>query len=175
SALDEKVVKPNFVRKAMALAASVAFTAGLLVGQINWGNILVPPAQASLSDTAIKHVIHEEAFVRHLDENVPSSQINAKMSPFHYQFSDNFPYHVYYLNHCGFGEANALHMVFQGVKGKVTLFITGISSQQTADFEKDGMTGIVQPVGSTSMILVGEQGEDIDAIATKLAPMLKPM
>ncbi|MDG2667027.1 DUF3379 family protein, partial [Vibrio parahaemolyticus] len=124
---------------------------------------------------AIKHVIHEEAFVRHLDENVPSSQINAKMSPFHYQFSDNFPYHVYYLNHCGFGKANALHMVFQGVKGKVTLFITGISSQQTADFEKEGMTGIVQPVGSTSMILVGEQGEDIDAIATKLAPMLKPM
>ncbi len=175
SALDEKVAKPNFVRKAMALAASVAFTAGLLVGQINWGNILVPPAQASLADTAIKHVIHEESFVRHLDENVPSSQINAKMSPFHYQFSDNFPYHVYYLNHCGFGEANALHMVFQGVKGKVTLFITGISSQQTADFEKDGMTGIVQPVGSTSMILVGEQGEDIDAIATKLAPMLKPM
>ncbi len=175
SALDEKVVKPNFVRKAMALAASVAFTAGLLVGQINWGNILVPPAQASLADTAIKHVIHEESFVRHLDENVPSSQINAKMSPFHYQFSDNFPYHVYYLNHCRFGETNALHMVFQGVKGKVTLFITGISSQQTADFEKEGMTGIVQPVGSTSMILVGEQGEDIDAIATKLAPMLKPM
>ncbi len=38
SALDEeKVVRPNFVRKAMALAASIAFTAGLLVGQVNWG------------------------------------------------------------------------------------------------------------------------------------------
>ncbi len=40
SALDEeKVVRPNFVRKAMALAASIAFTAGLLVGQVNWGEM----------------------------------------------------------------------------------------------------------------------------------------
>ncbi|EGR1563577.1 DUF3379 domain-containing protein [Vibrio alginolyticus] len=176
SALDEeKVVRPNFVRKAMALAASIAFTAGLLVGQVNWGNVLVSPAQASLADTAMKHVIHEEPFVRHLDEDVPSSQINAKMSPFHYQFSENFPYHVYYLNHCGFGESNAVHMVFQGPKGKVTLFITGIPSEQSADFSKDGMTGIVQPVGSSSLILVGEEGENIDAIATTLASMIKPM
>ncbi|MCQ6508078.1 DUF3379 domain-containing protein, partial [Vibrio parahaemolyticus] len=60
-------------------------------------------------------------------------------------------------------------------KGKVTLFNTGNSSQQSADFEKDGMTGIVKPVVSNSMILVGEQVEDIDDIATKLAPILKPM
>lgn len=33
---DEKVIRPQFVRKAMAIAASVAFTAGLLVGQIQW-------------------------------------------------------------------------------------------------------------------------------------------
>ncbi|MBE8572550.1 DUF3379 domain-containing protein, partial [Vibrio sp. OPT46] len=42
-------------------------------------------------------------------------------------------------------------------------------------FSKDGMTGIVQPVGSSSLILVGEEGENIDAIATTLASMIKPM
>ncbi|WP_262365066.1 DUF3379 domain-containing protein, partial [Vibrio cholerae] len=54
---DEKVIRPQFVRKAMAIAASVAFTAGLLVGQIQWGNLLISPAQASLSDMAVQHVI----------------------------------------------------------------------------------------------------------------------
>ncbi|MGR5470678.1 DUF3379 family protein, partial [Vibrio astriarenae] len=92
------VIRPTLARKALALAASVAFTAGLLIGQLNWGNIIAPPAQASLAETAMKHVAHEEAFIRHLNENVPNSQINAKMSPFDYQFTDGFPYHVYYLN-----------------------------------------------------------------------------
>lgn len=175
SALEDKVVKQTFARKAMALAASVAFTAGLLVGQINWGNIFVTPAQATLADTAIKHVQHEEPFVRHLDEDVPSGFINAKLSPLQFQFKKNFPYHVYYLNHCGFGESNAVHMVFQGSKGKVTMFITGIPSEKTIDFNKDGLSGIVQPINAASMILVGQQGEDMEALASELTPLIQPM
>ncbi|MFV8458227.1 DUF3379 domain-containing protein [Vibrio owensii] len=173
---DEKIVRPNFARKAMALAASVAFTAGLLVGQINWGNVIVSPAQASLADTAMKHVVAEEPFVRNIDEDVSNKQVNAKMMPFHYQLNGDFPYHVYYLNHCGFGETNnALHMVFQGKEGKVTMFVTDVKSDQKVDFDKDGMSGVVKPVGKASMILVGNSGEDVEAIAAKLAPMMEPM
>lgn len=173
---DDKIVRPNFARKAMALAASVAFTAGLLVGQINWGNVIVTPAQASLADTAMKHVVAEKEFVNQLDENVSHRQVNAKMMPFHYQINGDFPYHVYYLNHCGFGESNnALHMVFQGKEGKVTMFVTDVKSDQKVDFDKDGMNGVVKPVGSASMIIVGNSAEDVDAIAAKLAPMMEPM
>ncbi|HAT8500117.1 TPA: DUF3379 domain-containing protein [Vibrio vulnificus] len=174
-ASDDKIVRPNFVRKAMALAASFAFTAGLLVGQINWGNLIVLPAQASLADTAMKHVVAESGFVRHIDEQVTSVQINAKLSPLEYYFDANFPYHVYYLNHCGFGHANALHMIFQGDKGKITLFIAPIKSPAEADFAKDGMNGIIVPIGDTSLILVGENGEDTKKFAEKLAPMIKPL
>ncbi|CAH1533435.1 Chemotaxis protein [Vibrio rotiferianus] len=176
NALDEdNVVRPNFARKAMALAASVAFTAGLLVGQINWGNVVVSPAQASLADTAIEHVIAEEPFVKALNEDVSSKQVNAKMMPFHYQFKKSFPYHVYYLNHCGFADSHALHMVFEGSKGKVTMFITQVESDATVGFDKDGMTGVVKPVGANSMILVGESGEDVETIADKLATLIQPM
>ncbi len=173
--IEDKVVRPNFARKAMALAASVAFTAGLLVGQINWSNIIVSPAHATLADTAVQHVINEEPFVSHLDEDVSSAFINAKLSPLHFQFNKNFPYHVYYLNHCGFGSSNALHMVFQGKKGRVTMFITGIPSKQASDFDKEGLSGMVQPIGSASMILVGQQGEDITAIAEALMPIIQAM
>ncbi|MBF4335976.1 MULTISPECIES: DUF3379 domain-containing protein [Vibrio] len=168
------VIRPTFAKQAMTLAASIAFVFGLLVGQINWRNVLIPPAQASLMDTAIKHVIDEEGFVNQLDEQVNSTQINAKMLPFAYQLSSNFPYHVYYLNHCGFGKANALHMVFQGESGKVTLFFTGIASEQAVNFNEQGMAGIIEPVGDASLILVGENGEDVTNIAKKLMPMLKP-
>jgi len=175
SAAESNVVRPNFARKAMAMAASVAFVAGLLVGQINWGNFVVSPAQASLASTAMKHVVDEKPFVAHLDEQVQSNQINAKMMPFDHQLSETFPYHVYYLNHCGFGKSNALHMVFQGEKGKVTLFLTGIPSDKAVDFNKDGMAGIVEPMGDTSLILVGDEGENVAKIAESIANIIKPM
>lgn len=175
NAVEDKVIKQSFARKAMALAASVAFTAGLLVGQVNWGKIFVTPAQATLADTAIEHILHEEPFVRHLDEDVPSGFINAKLAPMQFQFNNNFPYHVYYLNHCGFGESNAVHMVFRGTKGKVTLFITGIPSEKTIDFDKNGLSGIIQPINAASLILVGQRGEDMHALARELTRLIQPM
>ncbi|WP_165310688.1 DUF3379 domain-containing protein [Vibrio ziniensis] len=164
----------NFARKAMAMAASIAFVFGLLVGQVNWGKILVPPAQASLVDIAIKHVVDEEGFVSNLDEQVSSRQINAKLLPFAYKFSENFPYHVYYLNHCGFGHANALHMVFQGESGKVTLFVTGVQSDVNGHFNKDGMSGMVESIGNKSLILVGNSSENMRKIADNIIPLLTP-
>tara|TARA_Y100001960_G_scaffold330405_1_gene424353 strand:+ start:869 stop:1600 length:732 start_codon:yes stop_codon:yes gene_type:complete len=174
NAQESNVIRPNFARRAMAMAASIAFVAGLLVGQVNWGNIVVTPAQASLASTAMKHVVAEKPFVSDLDEQVKSSQINAKMAPFSHALSAHFPYHVYYLNHCGFGQSNALHMVFQGEKGKVTLFLTGIASDKASDFAEDGMVGIVEPIGNTSMILVGDEGEDVAKIAESIADIIKP-
>ncbi|OEF04950.1 DUF3379 domain-containing protein [Vibrio genomosp. F10] len=163
------VIRPNFVKRSMAMAASVAFAFGLLAGQLNWGNLLVSPAQASLAETAVKHVIDERDFISPLDERVGLFQINAKMQPFKMKFESDFPYHVYYLNHCGFGDSNALHMVFEGEHGKVTLFITNISQADRKVFDQKGMTGVVEPLANASLIVVGEEGENVAKIAEKLA------
>ncbi|WP_375750841.1 DUF3379 domain-containing protein [Vibrio sp. HN007] len=168
-------VKPSFTKRALAMAATVAFTAGVLIGQVNWSPLLVNPAYAGLASTAMEHVEHESPFTDKLDERVTSNQINAKLAPFSYQFTEAFPYHVYYLNHCGFGESNALHMVFQGEKARVTLFVTNIGSENELDFSKDGMSGVVIPVDGSSMILVGTDGEDIQKIASVLTPIIQPM
>ena len=166
--------KRTFSKQMMAMAASVAFAAGLLLGQINWTPLLVNQAQASLADTAVEHVVHEAPFINKLDEQVSSTQINAKLQPFAYQFTQTFPYHVYYLNHCGFGTSNALHMVFKGERGRVTLFVTNIETEQAFDFNKDGMSGVVIPIDNSSMILLGEEEEDIHKISSKLSPIIKP-
>ncbi len=170
----DNVTTINFARRAMAMAASIAFVFGLIVGQVNWGKLLVPPAQASLVDIAIKHVVDEEGFVSNLDEQVSSRQINAKLLPFAYKFTENFPYHVYYLNHCGFGHSNALHMVFQGENGKVTLFLASVQSDINGHFNKDGMSGMVESIGDKSLILVGNNNENMRKIADNLLPLLSP-
>ncbi len=166
--------KKSFTKQMLAMAASAAFAAGLIIGQVNWTPLLIGSAHASLADTAVEHVIHESPFVNNLDEKVNSTQINAKLRPFAYQFTETFPYHVYYLNHCGFGNSNALHMVFQGEQGRITLFVTNIGTEQAIDFNKDGMSGIVVPIEGSSVILVGEEGEDIQRIAANLTSIIKP-
>ena len=169
-----KPEKHLFSRQMLAMAASVAFAFGIVIGQINWSSLLVTEAHANLADTAIEHVVHEAPFINKLDEKVNSQQINTKLQPFTYQFTENFPYHVYYLNHCGFGSSIALHMVFQGQKGKVTLFMTNITSEKSIDFNKDGLSGIIIPIENSSLILVGDEGENITALSKQLSSIIKP-
>lgn len=169
---EESETKPSAGKRSFALAASVAFAFGLLVGQLNWGNLVVPPAQASLANTALQHVADESPFTDLLDEQVTSAQINTKLQPFAYQFNQDFPYHVYYLNHCGFGQSNALHMVFQGEVGKITLFITNIPSSENQEFSQEHLSGVVSQLGNSSLILVGESGENVVKIAQRLIPMI---
>ncbi len=164
----------TFTKRMLTVAASVAFAAGLFIGQINWAPLLVSSAHATLASTAVEHVMHEAPFIAKLDEAVTATQINAKLQPFSYRFSGDFPYHVYYLNHCGFGTSNALHMVFQGSKGKVTLFVTNIRSEQSFDFSKEDMSGLIIPIENASIILVAESDENIQEIATIVTPMIQP-
>ncbi|MPW35399.1 DUF3379 domain-containing protein [Vibrio sp. B1Z05] len=172
---ETNVVRPNFAKRSFAIAASVAFAVGVLVGQFNLTPNIVSNAHASLADTAVQHVIDERPFTDQLDEQVKSSQINTKLTPFAYQFTESFPYHVYYLNHCGFGSSNALHMVFQGEKGRITLFITNVSSDHSVNFHENKLSGAVMPIGSASMILVGEEGENVTDIAKRLSEIIKPL
>lgn len=173
--IEETPFTRSVMKRTMALAASVAFAAGLLVGQINWTPLVISPAHASLADTAMQHVVDESPFINPLDEKVSSKQINMKLKPFDFAFTDNFPYQVYYLNHCGFGDSNAMHMVFQGEKGRVTMFVTRVDSDSTQSFQKNGMNGTITPLEGASMVLVGEAGEDVAKIAEVLMPIIKPI
>lgn len=164
----------HFSRRAFALAASVIFTFGLLIGQINWGNIIVQPAHASLDQMAMHHITEEEPFIDGVNEGNNEQEIRAKLNVYAYDLHGEFPYHIYYLNHCGFSkEHHALHMVFQGQKGRVTAFISNISANETSQFEQGVMQGEITPLTQGSLVLVGEKGEDIAALSQKIAPMIQ--
>ncbi|WP_089137405.1 DUF3379 family protein [Vibrio rumoiensis] len=164
----------HFSRRAFALAASVIFTFGLLIGQINWGSIIIQPAHASLDQMAMHHIIEEEPFIDGVNEGNNEQEIRAKLNVCSYSLDGEFPYHIYYLNHCGFShDHHALHMVFRGQKGRVTAFISNIEAKESSQFNQGGMQGEITPLPQGSLVLVGEKGEDIAALSQKIAPMFK--
>ncbi len=169
---DEKVIRPQFVRKAMAIAASVAFTAGLVVGQIQWGNLLISPAQTSLSAMAVQHVIHEEGFVNRLDEQADMQQINAKMRPLPTKWKVIFLITSITSTIVVLVKTMPYIWYFK-VKRQSNSVLTPIHSAQSSLFKQDGMAGIIEPACYASLILVGEKDETLTNMANKLMPMIQ--
>ena len=153
-------------RALIAMAASVAFVFGIFVGQFNQG-INISNPQLEIAQIAMDHVRHEAPFIEGIDESVTLNQVNAKLTPFGPSFS-NMPGHVYYVNHCGFGEKVALHMVMDSPQGKVTVFVVPEQSPDMTQFNDQSMQGVVMPVQNASLIVVGEKGQDVAPIAKNL-------
>jgi hypothetical protein len=151
--------KPKSNRFHMAIAASVALAVGIMIGQFN--HFALPSAQAAgIGQIALQHVHTEAPFVNTVDESVSLQQVNAKLLPFGPSLS-NLPGHVSYVNHCGFGDKNALHMVMDTPQGKVTVFIVPEVSKTMTAFNDKQMDGIVMPIKNASLIVVGEKGQDV--------------
>lgn len=164
----------NLSRQMFALAASVIFTFGLIIGQVNWGNVVVQPAHASLDRMALHHIKEEEPFLEGINEANAEQEMRSKLGVYSYHLTNDFPYHIFYLNHCGFSdEHHALHMIFQGKKGRVTAFISNIKAPKKQQFTQSDMHGEITPLTQGSLILVGETGEDIKALSERIAPMFQ--
>lgn len=160
--------KKTYKTKAfLGLAASVVFLAGLFVGQFT-GFINPATSQPKLAQMALEHIHQESPFINGIDEAVSLTQVNAKLTPFGTQFND-LPGHVYYVNHCGFGDQNALHMVMDTAQGKITVFLVPtdtVSSLTT--FADNNMQGVVLPAHNADLIVVGKKGLDITPVAQRL-------
>ncbi|WP_064602499.1 DUF3379 domain-containing protein [Photobacterium sp. J15] len=158
--------KRNKTRFHLAIAASVAFVFGLLVGQVNF---LPAPVQTSsdVAHVALEHIYAEAPFIDSIDEAVSLQQVNAKLNPFGSEFN-NLPGHIYYVNHCGFGNKNALHMVMATDSGKVTVFVVPEKSPNMTSFNDNKMQGVVMPLQNASLIVVGDKGQNIAPVAKRL-------
>ncbi|MEL6115296.1 DUF3379 domain-containing protein [Photobacterium sp. SP02] len=158
------------VRRHLAIAASVAFLCGLLIGQFQPGFSLSPAED--MGQIALAHIYNEAPFVDQVDEGVSLTQVNAKLKPFGPELS-GLPSHVYYLNHCGFNGSGALHMVIGGKHGKITVFVVPQSSNAMKSFEDGKMRGVVMPSQNASLIVVGNKGEDVMPVAEQLKDAMR--
>ncbi|MGF1690390.1 DUF3379 family protein [Photobacterium kagoshimensis] len=168
--------KPKTTRVHLAIAASIAFAFGVFTGQfdqiISNADVTHSAKATSLGKIALTHVHDEAPFIATIDESVKLSQVNAKLRPFGTELS-SLPGHVYYVNHCSFGDQNALHMVIDTPAGKVTVFVVPEQSPAAVNFNDKTMGGVLLPLQKASLIVVGDKGVDVNPVAKTLKSELQ--
>ncbi len=158
----------------VALAASVAFAFGIMLGQFNWSHAIPAAHASSLEQIALSHVVNEAPFVATIDENVTLTQVNAKLAPFGQQMNELMG-HITYVNHCGFGDTAAMHMVMQTPNGEVTIFLVPTQSSDMSSFEDELNKGVLLPLENSSLIVVGDKSHTLSPIVDTIRANLSQM
>ncbi|PJG60072.1 DUF3379 family protein [Aeromonas cavernicola] len=154
----------------LAIAASIAFILGM---STRWIEGLGSPT-LSLADVAMAHLHTEAPFISRLDERVNLSAINAKMGAYGATLLGMGGLKVTYVNHCSFYQGPALHMVMQGQKGPVTLFLVPKHLPLTvpATFAEGTLKGEIVPLKGANMVLIGDRQEPLTPMADQLQSRL---
>ncbi len=143
----------------LALAASVAITAGLLINFMQFSS-----AYNNLGDYALAHVYHEQEYFSNSDESrVTLTSLNEKMAAFDGSFSESVG-NLLFADYCRFDGMKSLHLVFQGETSPVTVFVVPKNDQLTFNkkFDDKKLFGESIDFKSANVIVVGDKNESLN-------------
>ncbi|PKF51760.1 DUF3379 family protein [Enterovibrio nigricans] len=162
--------KPKFH---LAIAASVAFVFGIMLGQFNWQTLPTGTTNQNLGQIALQHYYNEHGFTQDIFEGATIQQVNAKLSPLGETFNGALPGQVSYLNHCSFDDRHAVHMVLQSESGEdFTVFVVPQRSPAMEKYTDGNMEAVSLPANNSSVIVVGKEGSSIMPLAKELTKHL---
>ncbi|MBV7298587.1 DUF3379 family protein [Enterovibrio paralichthyis] len=163
--------KPKFH---LAIAASIAFVFGILLGQFNWQSLPTSPNAASLGQIALAHYYNESPFTDAASEGATLRQVNAKLAPLGVLFNGQMPGEIAYVNHCSFDNKAALHMVLKEENGETyTVFVVPDSANKTEVYSDGKMEAVSLPAAhNSSVIVVAEDGAKLMPLAEELKAQL---
>ncbi|KKO48932.1 hypothetical protein VT06_09345 [Arsukibacterium sp. MJ3] len=166
--LAQQVQKKRFTG-AIALAASMAFIAGLTLNWFNYGH-----PQMTLGQHALAHIYHEAPYMDQMLTPQPLSQVNAKLASFGAELSD-WQQAIVYANFCDFRGTRSLHLVMQTSNGLATVFIipTGSSLEFEKDFSDGTYRGRSLALKTADVVVVSEHDDDLKQLPAKLEQQLK--
>lgn len=102
----------------LALAASVAIIAGLIVNYLQFSN-----SYTDLGDYALAHVYHEQhVFSNNDNTRVDLTSLNTKMTTFSGSFNSSMG-ELISADYCRFDGMKSLHLVYKGITDIVTIFV----------------------------------------------------
>lgn len=145
----------------IAIAASVAFIIGITLPLLN--NFSHSPLD--IGEVAMQHVKAEYYFTAQSNERADLKMVNAKLARYgaeaHTQLGD-----VTYVNYCNFEGTPALHMVMEGEKGQITVFVVPADSEfiETKAFNNQHLKGITEKMGNANVVIVGERDESLQEV-----------
>jgi hypothetical protein len=152
----------------LALAASIAFVFGISFTM--WQQ----QSHISLGEHALAHVYHEGAYALEAQEDISLQQINAKLARFGGELSEDIG-QIFYANFCDFENIQSLHLVMQGEQGRVSVFVIPHSDKYSSDrnFSDGKLKGDSVDFSLVSLMIVGEQGQDVEQLKDKLKQKLQ--
>ncbi|PKF62562.1 DUF3379 domain-containing protein [Psychromonas sp. psych-6C06] len=145
----------------IAIAASVAFIIGISLPLLN--NITHSPAD--IGEVAMQHVQAEYYFTAKSNEHADLNMVNAKLARYGAQAHSDLG-NVTYVNYCSFEGTPALHMVMQGEKGQITVFVVPSDADfiETKSFNNQYLKGITEKMGDANVVIVGERDESLQNV-----------
>jgi hypothetical protein len=166
--LTEQTQKKRFAG-AIALAASVAFVAGLT---LNWFNYGYPGM--TLGQHALAHVYHEAPYMDQMLTTQPLEQVNAKLASFGAELGE-WSQNIVYANFCDFRGTRTLHLVMQTEQGLATVFVLPADNQLKFEhhFSDGTYRGRSVALKTADLVVVSEHDQDLQQLPAKLQQQLK--
>ena len=166
--LTQQTQKKRF-RAAIALAASIAFVAGLT---LNWFNYGYP--QMTLGEHALAHVYHEAPYLEQMLAPQPLNQVNAKLASLGAELTD-WQQAIVYANFCDFRGTRSLHLVMQTEHGLATVFLVPDSNKLKFEhhFSDNTYRGRSLALKTADLVVVSENDADLQQLPAKLKQQLK--
>lgn len=142
----------------LALAASVAIIAGLLINFVQFSS-----AYSNLGDHALAHVYHEQGYFSNNDkERVSLTSLNEKMADFNGSFSEQVG-ELLFADFCRFDGMRSLHLVFQGKTSPVTVFVVPKNDELafSSKFNDTQLFGESLKFDNANVIVIGDKNEQL--------------
>lgn len=161
--LAERRRRQTFWRSGLALAASVVVAA--------WTFLALWPSSQPLEASVIAHINHEINLLSQ-DGQVPDFMVKAVTQPSGVNVVGDLGT-VRHASVCQMRRYPGSHLVLAGTQGPVTVLIMPqerVSEPMT--ITDDRFAGRIVPTVNGSMAIVGEQGEALDEIETRLRSSL---
>ena len=143
----------------MAVAATIVLAA--FVGIRMYGSNVT---YASLADEIVAHLDHEPYALRVSDEPVDDGRL-AKVVPASVAEMNHDAGLITYAQTCVINGRKIPHLVIQGEHGPVTiLLLPDEAIDDAVQIEGESINGVLLPVGSGSVAIIGERDEKLDTI-----------
>lgn len=142
----------------LALAASVAITAGLIVNYFQFSS-----GYSDLGDYALAHVYHEQNYFSNSDsKRVDLTTLNKKMTAFSGSFTDSMG-ELIAADYCRFDGIKSLHLVFQGLTDIVTVFVVPKQEHlaSIAKFSDGKLQGESLNFKNTNILVIADKNESL--------------
>jgi len=142
----------------LALAASVAITAGLVVKLL-----MFTSTHDSVAEYAFAHTAHEaDYFTNNDDTNVTLASLNEKMTSFSGNFTDKLG-DLIFADYCRFDGIKSLHLVYKGITSPVNVFIIPKNDKftYTQSFSNNRLNGRSEQYKDADVIVVGDKSEPL--------------